>query len=280
MPAARYWRIFHHTVNGGANASWVEVEMFGSYSADAPNLCVGGTPSASSEHDANHSVANAFDGIKNTSTTWASASNQHVNSWIMYDFGVDTEILGVALTSRQTAAINQTPRDFEIQYSLDNVNWVTFKALEGQVGWGSNETRKYYVYLTEANFARPYSLQSNLRPLPSAAKNMFMTGGDGAFSGVARSQQGAVPFAVVRVFDMETGLLAGITQADVIGEWSIDNLNSTKEYFLVCTNPDNSWEQVISSQRFPYKKDIVFNLRRTLRHGETLQTDLTIEPAP
>src|SRR5690606_2493250 len=98
-------------------------------------------------------------------------------------------------------------------------------------------------------------------------------GGDGSFSGVARSETGGVPYAIVRAFDSSNGLIAGQVQANVLGEWVMHNLDPKKEYFLVCTNPNNIWEQVVSSRRIPYKSITYLNFRRTAKTGETMNID-------
>lgn len=273
MAAHRYWRVFHLTVNGGEYASWAEIEMF--ETIGGANVCVGGTASASSFYGVGYEPSVAFDGNKTTDAFWTTVQYQQNNSWIMYDFGAGNEkdIVEFAVTSRQ-ASLNQTPRDFYLQWSDDSISWHTAAICIDQTGWTSNQTRTFRSYSDIVySLARPYSTDAELPVLSSSAKNMFMTGGDGSFSGVARSETGGVPYAIVRAFDSSNGLIAGQVQANVLGEWVMHNLDPKKEYFLVCTNPNNIWEQVVSSRRIPYKSITYLNFRRTARTGETMNID-------
>lgn len=256
MTAHRYWRVRITENNGSTtNTAVAELEMFDVLAGT--NLCTGGTPLYSTQ-DATFTAAKAFDGIKNADQGWATSSGNLYGAYIGYDFGsgVTKDIIQIAITARQAAGLTQMPKTFIVEYSDDNAAWFPLNVISGQTSWTSNQTRTFNL----SAYASPYSVIPNstnavLPKQKSTARTTFFTGGQSTFSGVARTGSGVVPYAIVRAFDMANGLLAGQTTADIIGEWTISDLKGDREYFLVCTHPSNTWEQVVSSQRFPFRTE-------------------------
>lgn len=138
-PAYPYWRLY--IIDGGSHGSIMELEM--AESEGGPNLCVGGSYSASSQFDGVHGPEYAFDGIKTgASPAWAVATGQ-IPAWIRYNLPEEKAINSVRITSRGSPYANQTPVHFIIQSSDDGVYWNNEWTVEGQVDWGNNETREF-----------------------------------------------------------------------------------------------------------------------------------------
>ncbi|OXS65766.1 hypothetical protein B1B04_24825 [Lysinibacillus sp. KCTC 33748] len=82
--------------------------------------------SASSINGSLYEPFRAFDGITadgTTYNTWATASNQHLESWVKIDFGAEKEVNCVALSARRIENIDQMPKTFTIEGSNDNTQW-------------------------------------------------------------------------------------------------------------------------------------------------------------
>ena len=136
-PTARYWRLYI-TANDGMTYSEVNaIEM--SASAFGANIATGGTPIASSAFGASV-AANAFDG--SLTTAWTSATTS-LPQWIGYDFGVGNArtIRAIGIHGSNSGYTARSPKNFDVQYSADGVNWTTAWSVTNATGWGANEYR-------------------------------------------------------------------------------------------------------------------------------------------
>lgn len=100
--------------------TWYETNMT---SNTAPSPLVA---SASSINGSLYEPFRAFDGITvdgTTYNTWATASNQHLESWVKLDFGTERKVNIVALSARRIENIDQMPKTFTIEGSNDNTQW-------------------------------------------------------------------------------------------------------------------------------------------------------------
>ena len=98
---------------------------------------------ASSEYDADHEAANAFDG--SSDTKWA--SKERGNQWLQVKLPKATVCNSAQIVSRGDADgyfVNQAPRDFEIQGSTDGECWVSLCKKEG-ISWDNpkGETKSF-----------------------------------------------------------------------------------------------------------------------------------------
>jgi hypothetical protein len=137
IPKTIYWRIYGAALSGGAAMSIAEIE-FRAYSG-GPNLCSGGTPSASSNFNSTtFNNDKAFDG--NAATAWSASSNTGALSWIRYDLPTASPVSEVALTAR-TDAPNQMPSAFAVQSSMDGLLWTDEWRVTGSSSWTAGEQR-------------------------------------------------------------------------------------------------------------------------------------------
>lgn len=97
--------------------------------AGGANVCVGGTPSASSIYNASWPASNAFDGVLSAASGWyclyATYSNG-LNSWIQYDFGgTPRDIAEIAISHYGSYGSDALayPSAFALYYSDDNITW-------------------------------------------------------------------------------------------------------------------------------------------------------------
>lgn len=153
MAAHRHWRLYVTAVaNGGG---YVAIEEFAFVGADGAVLSVGGTPSASSEYPGGYQASKAFDG--NFSTLWHSGTGS-LPQWLAYDFGSAVEVVGVRIMPRQEN-VNQSPKDFKLQYSDDGSSWADAFSIAGVTSWSlgipqsfpSVDHRAWRVLVTETH---------------------------------------------------------------------------------------------------------------------------------
>lgn len=134
----RYWRLYVTAVASGGYTSLVELEM---YEGSEPlNVCSGGTASASSI-GFGWTPDNAFNGTI-SGNGWHSGTNNLPTTpeWIAYDFGsgVTKDIQAIKIVGRGDGnAVNQTAKDFQLQYSDDGSSWSTLFSVSGATNWGS-----------------------------------------------------------------------------------------------------------------------------------------------
>lgn len=93
----------------------------------------------------------AFD--RDTSTFWT--TNSLNTGWIKYDFGINTEILNYSITSR-SGENGQAPKNWILEGSNDDINWITLDTQSNQSGWQQSEKRVYS--LTKSASYRYYRL--------------------------------------------------------------------------------------------------------------------------
>lgn len=123
QPSARYWRV-NITQNGGSSTTSIqELQMY--EAPYGPNVCFGGTPSASSELSG-YGVTKAFNqSLRDVSGGYELfAFNSSVTGWIQYDFGAGNEksIVAIGMHGRDTF-ITQQPTVFTVEHSDDGANW-------------------------------------------------------------------------------------------------------------------------------------------------------------
>lgn len=119
----RYWRINASTAlasGGTGTVNIAECEMASSYGG--ANLCVGGTPSASSNVGGRNPTA-AFDGSFASTSFWAASAA--LPQWLMYDFGAGNAkvVKEVRIAQISGTTTTRALTNFTVEYSDDNVNW-------------------------------------------------------------------------------------------------------------------------------------------------------------
>lgn len=113
--------------------------------------------SASSINGTLYEPFKAFDGITTdgaTYNTWASASAQHLESWLKIDFGAEKKVNCVALTSRRIENIDQMPKSFAIEGSNDNTQWTELGSFS-KSDWQAITT---YIFTLQSGNYRYYKI--------------------------------------------------------------------------------------------------------------------------
>lgn len=75
--------------------------------------------------------------------------------------------------------------------------------------------------------------------------------GNGLLSGIYRIEGVATPNAILRVFAEDTHEYLGQVQTNASGLFTINNLNTTKQFYIVVRDPNSLWEDRVSSRRTP-----------------------------
>jgi hypothetical protein len=143
MSAHRYWRVYVTAANAGGYVSCMELYL--RTSIGGANVATGGTASASSV-GFGWAASGAFDGSTG-GTGWHSGNNTLPTTpeWIQYDLGAgnDKDIVEFAWAARSTYEAEQTPRDFQLQYSDNGTSWTTLYTRTEESGWTPSETRSW-----------------------------------------------------------------------------------------------------------------------------------------
>lgn len=145
--AHRYWRVLITAPDGSTlYCGMTELQLRGT--AGGADMTVSGNASAvgaSSTIGFGNDAFNAFD--NNLSTGWLSATAG--TAWIQWDFvnqGLGAQYVAqIAITGSYNAP-NASPKDFQLQWSDDNVSFTTVLTVTGETGWtGSSDTRVFTV---------------------------------------------------------------------------------------------------------------------------------------
>lgn len=128
--AHRYWQVVVNDNNSGSHtiAGLVELQFHVGTNGFGADAAEGGTASADTDAGAGFEAANGFDDayLDASGNAWTSGSGGFPH-YLRYDFGSDTEVLGVSIVARavNSSSIESAPRDFDVQYSDDGSSWTT-----------------------------------------------------------------------------------------------------------------------------------------------------------
>lgn len=139
-----YYRILIETPVSGSYAQLVEVEflnsagddLFDLYTVQASQSSFYGSEASYGGH---RTIDNMFGNNK-----WTSSYGQQYNSWVSYKFpaGVSPKTLTITNYSSTSESARQ-PKDFQIQYSSDGINWVMLKRFTGVSTWAASEKKSF-----------------------------------------------------------------------------------------------------------------------------------------
>jgi hypothetical protein len=151
--AHRYWRILITANNGSASFfGLTEVRMFNSAAVNRIQTNTSTAPAlASSQINATNRAYNAFDNSTTTSG-WLSATATPPQ-WVRWDFQATgaapplaaVEVKDITIFPSHNA-LNASPRDFELQWSDDDISWTTALSVTNQTGWVVGTGRNFNVF--------------------------------------------------------------------------------------------------------------------------------------
>jgi hypothetical protein len=153
--AHRYWRILVLMNNGASfNQSGVtELRLIDAAGVNRVLPNTAETPaSASSQVNSPNRAYAAFDG--NTSNTgWISTSSVPYPHWLRWDFGATGARTPVGPVEVKQVTIFPswnllagTPRDFDVEWSDDNLAWTNALSVRNQTGWSVGTPRTFDVF--------------------------------------------------------------------------------------------------------------------------------------
>lgn len=133
--AHRYWGL-EYLAGGSGVYSVADLQFIDNPGgSDQAN---GGTAYQTSTYGADV-AANAFDGQQYS--TFAATSSLTAPQRLWYDFGSEVRVHQVVVSSRSQAS--QTPRDWNVIYSDDGVNWSTAWRVGQMSAWSGSSTRTF-----------------------------------------------------------------------------------------------------------------------------------------
>lgn len=133
MAAHAYWRVNTSAIgNGSTNVNIAELKFYDSLGSQIATTGGTATASSSSSGPPNAQAPNAFDG--NNSTVWGSFTAPP--QWVAYQFGSAVDVASFSITCGTGSQINNTPINFELQYSDNGSSWTTLYSYLG-VSWTS-----------------------------------------------------------------------------------------------------------------------------------------------
>ena len=119
---------------------------------------------SSSEHSNTHMAFMAFNGVysegSNNANTWASAVNQQLNSWLQINYGEKKRVNKVALSTRVSNYLNQTPIRFKILGSNDEVEWEELGYFHVP-SWLALTTYEFDIKESDYSIYRVHNIQSS-----------------------------------------------------------------------------------------------------------------------
>ena len=140
----KYWRIFVHTSVDGLNIEVAELE-FRTYINGIDTTSPGGIITASAQ--ALEAAVNAFDG--NPASGWRTTGQEQ---WIKYEYSEPTAVHEISMKAGVVSG-TRGPKDFDLQYSDDDVEWVTYLEVLGASGWASQgSVEKIYQIGTQPDY--------------------------------------------------------------------------------------------------------------------------------
>ncbi len=131
----QYWRVYITSDNGGGGIEIGEVQ----FRLNGVDITTGGSASASSSFFGDNG-GRAFD--KNQGTSWASDFSNVWPQWLKYDFGSPKKVTSVYWDMNGNWSTNRQPRNFQIQCSLNNTEWVDALVLTN-IGWSLNVPQEF-----------------------------------------------------------------------------------------------------------------------------------------
>ncbi len=262
----RYWRLLCTEVQSTSYALIAEMQMRltpgGSDQASALDYLEGG-------HHSTFDGSNAFD--DDSGTFWSfdiSGGLPDANAWVGQDFGEGNEIgvYEVTVQTRSSFNQNQTPREFDIQYSDDSVSWTTAWSVVTESWNTSLETRTFTSPLLPtgtsfdyndigqggANSASGYSAKGNV---VQPTGRLEITHMGGVFGSAVTGE-----FVLARVAEADgeiLEILASVSDVAVSGggAWTDVEFPASvtvypDQFYLLCFNRTDSSGTAPSQNRF------------------------------
>lgn len=161
--ARAYWRLYVSAIgNGSTLVNVAELKFYDASNTQIATTSGSATASSSFTGSANAMAPNAFDG--NVSSVWSSFSG--APQWVGCQFTSPVDVASFSITCGTGSQINNSPIDFQLQYSDDGSTWTTLYSYLG-VSWASaNQVQTF----TAAN-AAPSSIGITWRLLITATQS-------------------------------------------------------------------------------------------------------------
>jgi hypothetical protein len=136
MPDARsQWRI---TISATQSGEPGLAALVMRTTPNGPDVCTGGTASASSEYSGTYTAAKAFDA--NNATAWYSSSG--FPQWLQYDFGAAVDIVEYQLRA-PTNYPTEAPKTWTFSHNDGAGGWTEVDAQTTVPNWSESEERTY-----------------------------------------------------------------------------------------------------------------------------------------
>jgi len=90
------------------------------------------------------SIGNAFD--NDTGTRALALKTDYISNWVFIaDLGPASAFTPTKFKVTSTATSARAPKDFNLRVSANGYDWTTVKAVTGETGWSSAETREFTI---------------------------------------------------------------------------------------------------------------------------------------
>lgn len=202
------------TANNGA-AQYVTVVELSCYTTvgGEADLCYGGLVTADSQANASNIASYAFDNNPvnkwTSSTTPPSEGSPH---WIQYEFDSPVDIKSYSLQGCISGQEDVAPRDWQIQFSSDGIEWLTFDTQTNETGWVGGEVRTYDV---SNNYIEG---QTKINSIDSSC--------------------------TLRIYNRDTGELVQSMSSESDGSYVFNGLDAEVDYDIVCIGTESVCPQI------------------------------------
>ncbi len=272
MSAHRYWRCAN-VVCASTPAALSCGEMEFRTSVGGQQAAVGGTAIAASfwnlaPYDVDPLVpAKAFNGVNSATSDIYHQNQSPVGpQWIGYDFGAPIEIVEVAVAHRGDDAnqLAQVWRRCDIEVSDNGSDWRLYSVASGFNAEVGDTSLKPALIPELSSYSAPLAATKSINnplalnpgpppnfsaPLKYSWKNIYQ-GGAGTIQGTTTIEN--IPGSrQVRLYDKRSGLLVAETWSSPTGHYEFNNIDSSKEYFVVAHDHLRVYNGVISDMLTP-----------------------------
>ena len=139
-PEHRYWRVLVNENNGSLYLSMGEIFLV----SNSNDLITSGKTYNQSSKSGAKGAETCFDGIVNGSAYWYTAA-ANMPAWVSIDMGNPVSVDRIDIAISTSGGVNEAPKSFEIQKSVDGVTWVTAKKFTNQIGWTLGTRRQFIL---------------------------------------------------------------------------------------------------------------------------------------
>lgn len=141
--AFQHYRIFMTATQSGSYYQMSEVELLDENGQDILDSSTVADQSTFYASAASYGAAKLLD--NDTETKWTSSGNSNTQEWVSFSLTQPRVISAVTITAYSSSELGRQPKNFIIQGSHDNSEWITLTTVTYDPAWSAYEKREYPI---------------------------------------------------------------------------------------------------------------------------------------